>query len=120
MPINQDYHFNYDIPMRPTEQEIHTAALRLRVDQNPMTSFKKGVKFGIEKMESSYNEQITRMRDLYIYHSTIIDRIGSHDDSANFALVLKTIRIESLGVIEELNQILNNTAIGDHKNPGNK
>ena len=100
--------------MRPTEQEIHTAALYLRVDQNPMTSFKKGVKFGIEKMEGYQNEQITRLRDLYNYKSTIIDRIGSPDDSLNFALVLKTIRVEALGVVEELNRILNNIALGGH------
>ena len=101
--------------MRPTEQEIHTAALYLRVDQNPMTAFKKGVKYGIEKMEGSQKEQITRLRDLYNYKSTIIDRIGSPDDSANFALVLKTIRREALGVVEELNHILNNTALGDQE-----
>ncbi|MEI7424449.1 MAG: hypothetical protein WCK18_20275 [Prolixibacteraceae bacterium] len=100
--------------MRPTEQEIHTAALYLRVDQNPMTAFKKGVKFGIEKMEGSQTEQLSRLRDFCIFRAETINRIGSPEDSANFVLVLKTIRVEALAIVEDLNRILNNTALGGH------
>jgi hypothetical protein len=88
--------------MKPTEKEIHMLALYMRVDQIPMTAYKKGVKFGIDYKDNQIKKLFELTQQKLDYTTKQIPKLETKEER----LIARGLKAALTEFTEELNNIL--------------